>query len=193
MPSTKTVCDAREGESVVPGLRHPVLSLPQTLALDSKPSAQRVMDGEAEELPRIRLARPRFVDRLAEEEPKARASRAELRLGTERQVDLEIPGQEEDPIDGGTDCKVEEIDAIQLVTHDVAPVREDRLYRHGGVDPKAEIEIRESIARSLGFRSNQGGCNDPRIGFGPREEGTSHPITVFWTEENHGPKLLLGV
>ena len=147
-----------------------------------------MVNGEADELTWVGLARPWLLDGVAEEESKARSGGAEVELGAEGEVHLEVPREEEHSVDGAADREVEEIDAVHFVAYRLGPVGEDSLDGHAGPYAECKVDVGKLVDSPFGLRADNGSGNEAEIRFGPCEQRTSHPLAIFGTEEHHGSR-----
>lgn len=175
---------AGQGQCVVAGLGEPVLGLPALPPFDRDTGPQCVVDGAAEEVTGIGLARPGLLNGPAEQEAEVRTGGAELRFGAEREVDLEVPRQEEDAVDGAAEGQVEEHDAAELGAHRRRPVIKDVAHRDAVAYAEGEVDVGEPVGAVPGSRADDGIGDDPPVGTGAVEEGALHPFTILRAEEH---------
>jgi hypothetical protein len=86
----------------------PILRLPQASAFDTQMGAKRMVSGETKHLHTGLGLRPDTFYSLAEEKAEAWSSRAELLGGSEREVDLQNAGKQEDSVNGRTHSEIKE-------------------------------------------------------------------------------------
>ena len=108
----------------------------------------------------------------------------------EREVELETAGKQEDTVDGAAAWEVEELDRIKFLRETLRPPVKHITNGHAVFNREGQVEIRPTIARSMGQRADDGSCDDTRVGLGPFEHSLMNPLTVMRSEHRvfRGPK-----
>jgi hypothetical protein len=177
LPRGQPVPQAGQRQDVIPDAADHVLGLPHPAARDARPRVQPVQPGQPDELGRVRRPDLGLRHGLTGQQPERRGAGAELRLGRERQVDLQRAGQQENPVGGGAADDVQVVNGAVVGVHDGGPVG----YRGGEFGAGGEAERQVDVGPAV-FGAGRGGAGqrdagDAFIRAGGGDEERTQPVS----------------
>ena len=139
--------------------------------------------GKPEDLARRRRGVPFGFDGAAEEQLKARASRAEFGRGREREIDLKTAGEQKDPVQRRAVSEIEQVNCLEFADDGSTPVPEHLGGRAAVRDPERQIEIRPAVARAAHCPADGGRGDNARVGIGQLEQALADAISLLNGEQ----------
>ena len=168
-----------ERERLVADAADPVRGLPRPAALDRLARVEEAEPAEPGDVGERRRLGRRNVDGLAEDGAEARRAGAEVRLGRERDVDLEAALEQEDAVEGRAGAHIPVVDGAGFLVDGARPVG-DHLVEVGALgDAEEDVDVRPAVLVPERCRSGQRGAGDAIVCASPLEQAVSNLVALL--------------
>ena len=122
----------------------------------------------------------------SEQQAKALATRPELRLRPEGQIDLQRVRKQEDAVERGAMGDVQVVNGGVLPVHQVRPVGNHRRAVGVSTDAQSEVDVRPAILATQRGRPRQRGATDASIGSAGGDQPVAQPLAIVNGEHGRG-------